>query len=213
MTDTNGSLILWDLSTSGYESVRFLWFERHQIKPATFLLHSSLILWITDENFHLHFHQIFESFPLHCVSAALNYLFVNFQETFFFLLHLFRVMIFLFFFPVKPIFFISALTFVLSSVWVILGFHPRFSLNGCWISLDEGVRLRSRSFFTRKEMHPLWYLEWQWPEIHSRAPPSRGIFENRLHFCLTGWHFGYRVFEPNQQHFMTRSQLRSQVFQ
>lgn len=60
-----------------------LWFERRQIKPATFLLHFSLILWITAENLHLHFHQIFESFPLHCVSVSLKYLYVHFQEPFF----------------------------------------------------------------------------------------------------------------------------------
>lgn len=140
--DTNGSLILWDLSTSGYESVRFLWFERRRIKPATFLLHFSLILWITDENFHLHFHQIFESSPLHCVSASLKYLFVNFQETFFFCCFFLESCFLWFFFLLWTLFFpffFSALTFVLSSVWVVLGLYPRFFLNGCWISLDEGV--------------------------------------------------------------------------
>lgn len=137
--DTNGSLLLWDVSTSGYESVRFLWFERRQIKPATFLLHFSLILWITDENLHLHFHQIFESFPLHCVSASLKYLYVHFQEPFFpLLLLLFRVIFFSCETSIYFLFF-AALTFVLSSVWAVLGFYPRFFLNGCLSSLDEGV--------------------------------------------------------------------------
>lgn len=43
---------------------------------------------------------------------------------------------------VKPRFiflFFAALTFVLSSVWAVLGFYPRFFLNGCLSSLDEGV--------------------------------------------------------------------------
>lgn len=74
------------------------------------------------------------------VSARLWSIFTYISKSLFFslLLLLFRVI----FFSCETLIyflFFAALTFVLSSVWVVLGFYPRFFLNGCSSSLDEGV--------------------------------------------------------------------------